>query len=101
MVLAYVSDVMLVRSAHLAVIVRIARLDLTPTLARQHACYASVALGAVLSGLTMSPPAETVLSEGTRQPLEFRRSRGVINAVLEGSLRSQEPLLRLLVNVVR
>ena len=49
----------------------------------------------------MSPPAKTVRSENSRLPLGFRRSRDVINAVLVGSPQSQEPLLRLLVNIVR
>ena len=49
----------------------------------------------------MSPHAKTAQSVGTRQPLEFRKRQGAIPAVLEGSLRSQEPLLRLLVNRVR
>ena len=87
--------------AHLEIIVPIAHVDLSHMKTRQNACCARVALGAVLSGLTMSPPAETVHSEDIRLPLEFRKSRGVINAVLVGSLRSQEPLLRLPVNLVR
>lgn len=80
---ASASNAMLARLVHLAEIVRIARLALMPTLVRRHVYYVKRAGGAVLSGLTMSPPAETVLSEGTRQPLEFRRSQDAMHVLLE------------------
>ena len=64
-------------------------------------CCVRRVLGAVLSGLVMSQLAKTVPSEDIRLPLEFRRSLGAMNVVLAGSLRSQEPLLRLPVNLVR
>ena len=77
---ANASNAFLVRSACLVGIAQIAHVDLTPTLVRQNACYARRVLGAVLSGLTMSPPAETVQSEDTRRRLAFQRSRGAMLA---------------------
>ena len=64
-------DAILAGSAVLAATAQIVVEALTPTLARRHAYCARVVLGAVLSGHMMSPPAETVPSVGTRQPLEF------------------------------
>ena len=52
----------------------------------RNACYARRALGAVLSELTISRPARTVQSEDIRQPLEFRKSRDAMHAVLADSL---------------
>ena len=84
--------VILGRSAELVEIAQSALLVLIPIRRRQNACYAKRVLGAALLGLTMPPLAETVLLEGTRRQLEFRKSRNAICAVLVGSLQSMEPL---------
>ena len=73
-------------SAHLAVIVRIARLDLTQVLTRQNACCARRVLGVVMLERTTSRPAEIVQPEDIRQPQEFRKRQGAIPAVLADSL---------------
>lgn len=85
-------DVIPARSAARVEIVPIAHVDLTPTPARRHAYSAKKVHLVVLLERTTSRPAETVPSVGTRQPLEFQRSRGVINAVLEGFRVKRERL---------
>ena len=91
----------LVRSALLVEIALSARLVLTRIRTRRSVFFAKRVLGAALLGLTMPQLAETVLLEGTRRQLEFRKSRNAICAVPASFPAKWEPLLRLHASVVR
>ena len=81
-VVASVSDAIPARLAHLAETAQIAHVDLTQIRTRRHAYYVKRASGVALLEQMTSLLAETVQSEDIRLPLEFRKSRGAIHAVL-------------------